>query len=135
MTNSDLPSYGLTRMLDCTFDEAVTQAKEAFRQEGFGTLTEIDLKQTLHDKIGFETASCKILGVCNPQLAAHAVTAEPYIGLLLPCNVTVLQRDGRVAVSAQDPMLMVQVTANPALEPIAQEARARIDQALARLAG
>ena len=114
-------------------ESAVERVTAALKEEGFGVLTEMNVQHTLQEKIGFQMDPYLILGMCNPTLASRAITAEPNIGLFLPCNVLVAQRGDHVEVSAQDPLFMVPMTGNEALQPIAQEARDRIDRALVRL--
>ena len=133
MNTTDLPAYGISVVLDQSFEEAITRVRAAFKEEGFGVLTEMNVQQTLREKIGLQMDPYTILGMCNPLLASRAIAAEPNIGLFLPCNVLVARRGDLVEVSAQDPLFMVPVTGNEALQPIAQEARERIDRALARL--
>lgn len=125
--------YEESVVLSEPFDEAVEAVKRALADEGFGTLTEIDLRQTLQEKIGAEIDDYVIIGACNPHLASRALAEEPQIGVLLPCNV-VVRRTGRdVVVEALDPGLMATITGSAAIEPIADEARGRIGAALARL--
>ncbi len=133
MDTNATPAYGLSLTLGTSFDEAIVRIKTAFKEEGFGVLTEMNVQHTLQEKIGFQMDPYLILGMCNPTLASRAITAEPNIGLFLPCNVLVAQRGDHVEVSAQDPLFMVPMTGNEALQPIAQEARDRIDRALVRL--
>jgi uncharacterized protein (DUF302 family) len=133
MNTTITPTYGLSLTLASTFDETMTRVKEAFKSEGFGVLTEMNVQHTLREKIGLEMAPYTVLGMCNPDLASRAIAAEPNIGLFLPCNVLLAKRGDRIEVSAQDPLLMVPMTGNEALRPIAQEARERIDRALAQL--
>ena len=133
MNTTDRPAYGLSLTLGSSFEEAIARVREAFKEEGFGVLTEMNVQKTLHEKIGLEMDPYTILGMCNPLLASRAIAAEPNIGLFLPCNVLVARRGDLVEVNAQDPLFMVPMTGNEALRPIAQEARERIDRALARL--
>ncbi|MGW5318179.1 DUF302 domain-containing protein [Nocardia thailandica] len=124
---------GLSTTLRADFDEAVARTREALGAQGFGVLTEIDMRATLRAKLGAELEDYVILGACNPPLAHRAVTTDRRIGLLLPCNV-VVRRDpgdpGTVIVEAIDPELMVRVTGEPALEPVAAEATTRLRAAL-----
>lgn len=123
-------SYAMGAVVDAPFDEAIQQVTEALKAEGFGVLTEIDVKQTLAQKIGVDFRKYTILGACNPKLAHRALEADPDVGLLLPCNVVVEERDGRTRVGIVDPRAMFQVAAAPALGPIAEEARERLQRAL-----
>ena len=125
--------YGRTIEVDLPFDEAVPRVKEAFQEQGFGTLTEIDVQATLEQKIGRHVDPYVILGTCNPHLASRALDVEPDIGLLLPCNVVVARRGDRTFVLALDPQVMVSVPGRPELEPIADEAAERIGRALESL--
>jgi uncharacterized protein (DUF302 family) len=123
-----------TVVLTVPFDEALARTKEAFAAEGFGALTEIDVQATLADKIGKEMDPYVIVGACNPGLAGQALDAEPQIGVLLPCNVVVRQRDGDVVIEAMDPGLMATIVGTEAIRPIADEARRLVSNALERLA-
>lgn len=125
---------GLTVHLNTTYEEALDRVIEALKTEGFGVLTEIDVQATLKKKLEVDFRPYKILGACNPPLAYRALSATPEVGLLLPCNVTVaLAEDGQVDVALVDPLAMLGVVANPALEPIAAEAQARIERVAAAL--
>jgi len=127
-------TYGLSKQLTVPYDEAVEKVTAALQEEGFGVLTEIDVKATLKKKIDADFRRYVILGSCNPQLAHRALTTEREIGLLLPCNVIVYEDDdGGSAVSIADPVAMMEVADNDALKPIADEARARLDRVLAAL--
>lgn len=126
--------YEETVVLDMPFAEAVEAVKVAFAESGFGTLTEIDLQQTLHAKVGKEMEHYVIIGACNPKLASAALDAEPLIGVLLPCNVVVREVEGRVYVDAMDPGLMASMTGSEELEPIAAEARQLVNEALRNVA-
>ena len=126
-----MSEYGMSVLLDTDVATARTRVEAALADQGFGVLTEIDVAATLKNKIGKDVAAQVILGACNPILADRALEAEPAIGLLLPCNVVVRDGgDGRTVVSALDPAIMVTSTGNPALEPIAAEARRRLAAAL-----
>lgn len=130
---TETPGYGLSLTLGSSFEEVITHVREVFKEEGFGVLTEMNVQKTLQEKIGLEMEPYVVLGMCNPLLASRAIAVEPNIGLFLPCNVLVAQRGDDIVVSAQDPLFMVPITGNAALQPIAQEVRERIDRALAHL--
>ena len=127
--------YEESVVLTVPFDEAVASTKEALAEQGFGTLTEIDLQATLSQKVGKEMDRYVILGACNPQLASRALDAEPQIGVLLPCNVVVRETELGVTVEALDPGLMGQLVASEDIRPVADEARRLVGDALQRLAG
>jgi uncharacterized protein (DUF302 family) len=127
-------SYGTAVTVDRPYADVVEQVREALREQGFGILTEIDVQATMREKLNEETGPHLILGACNPPLAYRALTAEPSIGLLLPCNVVVREDGDRTLVEALDPDIMVRVTGNPALEHVAAEAKARLAAALAAVA-
>ncbi len=115
------------------FDAAVDAVKAAFKAEGFGVLTEIDVKATTKAKLGVDRSPYVILGMCNPGLAHQALEAEIDIGVLLPCNVVVYEHNGKTAVAAQDPASVVAVTGNDSLEAVAAEASAAIERAMSSL--
>ena len=127
-------SYGRTIELQTPYEEVVARVKEAFKEQGFGTLTEIDVKKTLKEKLNAEMEDYVILGACNPELARRALDIDRAIGLLLPCNVIVRRAGGKTLVEALDPEMMVTVTGRSELEPIAREASRRIDAAMQKLA-
>ena len=120
--------------LDGTYDEAIPRVKDALKEQGFGILTEIDVRKTLKEKLDIDVEPQIILGACNPKLAHRALGVDPRIAALLPCNVVVRRENGRTVVEALDPKLMAEITGNPALNPIAEEAGARIQAALDALA-
>ncbi|HSA52587.1 MAG TPA: DUF302 domain-containing protein [Yinghuangia sp.] len=125
--------YDRTIRVDTDFPTTVAAVREALAAQGFGVLTEIDVTATLKAKLGEEMEDYLILGACNPPLAHRALDVDRSIGLLLPCNV-VVRRDGeQTVVQALDPATMVTLTGMPALEPIAADAGARLDAALASL--
>ncbi len=127
-------SYAIAVTVDQPFKETLTATREALAAQGFGVLTEIDMQATLKAKLGVDIAPQVILGACRPLLAHAALQAEPSIGLLLPCNVVVrTMADDRTRVETIDPAIMVTVTGNPDLQPVATEARTRLIAALRSL--
>ncbi|HZD80921.1 MAG TPA: DUF302 domain-containing protein [Actinomycetota bacterium] len=127
--------YGRTILIDTPLAEAVPRVKEALKEQGFGTLTEIDMRATLKEKLDVDTDPYVILGACNPRLAHRALQAEPDVGLLLPCNVVVRPHEGRTLVSAMDPGVLTELMDHPDLVPIAEEATTLLDAALDSLSG
>jgi uncharacterized protein (DUF302 family) len=127
----------LSTRLKTTFDDAVKRTREALAEQGFGVLTEIDLAATLRKKLGVEYRPYVILGACNPPLAHRALSAEPEIGLLLPCNVVVYEDEdpGRSVVLALDPVEAMELSDNASVRPIAQEVKRRLERVLDGLGG
>ena len=122
--------YGITIRMPAPFAEAAARVRDALRAQGFGVLTEIDVQATLRDKLGEEMEEYLILGACNPALAHRALAADRRIGLLLPCNVVVRAEAGETVIEAVDPQTMVAVTGQRSLQPVADEAAARLRSAL-----
>jgi len=134
MSETTKNQLGISIQLKEDYQTALKRTIDALKTEGYGVLTEIDVKETLKNKLGVEYLPYKILGACNPPLAHQALSAAPEVGLLLPCNVTVRQlQDGAVEVAIIDPLIMMGVIDNPALKPVADEARARIDRVVQSL--
>jgi uncharacterized protein (DUF302 family) len=130
------PSYAHTvRVPHADFDDIVQRVRAALAVEGFGVLMEIDLRATLKKKLEVEVPRYVILGACNPGLAYQAVTAEPGIGALLPCNVVVAEEAAAIAVSTIDPVAMFSVVQRADIEPIAVQVRTKLVRALSALQG
>lgn len=127
-------NYSLRIDLDRPFDETVGLVKEALAENGFGVLTEIDLKQTLKKKLDVDVDDQVILGACNPGFAHRGLQAEPSLGLLLPCNVVVRREAGRSVVEAIDPETMVTLTGNAEMATLADSVRSALQASLDRVA-
>ncbi len=125
--------YGSSKPLIESYDDAVEKVTAALADEGFGVLTEIDVKATLKKKIDADFRRYIILGACNPHLANRALNSELNIGLLLPCNVIVYEEGEGAVVSIIDPAIMVELTGSDEMAAVAQEATERLDRVLAAL--
>jgi len=121
--------YGFSVQVSCGFDEAIDKVTEALKTEGFGVLTEIDVKETLKKKIDVDRKPYTILGACNPQLANQALNADPDIGLLLPCNVVVREEDnGAITVAFMDPIAVMGLVDKSGVEQLAGEVRGKLEK-------
>jgi uncharacterized protein (DUF302 family) len=123
-------SYGMTKTTSLSPAAAEAAVRQSLADAGFGILTEIDVAATLKAKLDLDRTPYTILGACNPSLAAQALDAEESVGLLLPCNVVVYERDGSTVVAALEPLTMVDLTGNEELAEIAAEAKRLLTKAL-----
>src|SRR5512146_3192255 len=127
MSENAVQSIGEKVRLEVDVESALARTVAALKGEGFGVLTEIDVKETMKKKLGVDFPPYKILGACNPPLAYRALTAAPEVGLLLPCNVTLRKlADGAVEVALVDPLSMLGIVSAAELQPVAEEAAARL---------
>ncbi len=121
--------YGFSVQMSCGFDEAIGKVTEALKSEGFGVLTEIDVKATLKKKLDIDRKPYTILGACNPKLANQAINAEPDIGLLLPCNVLVREEDdGAITVAFMDPTAVLGLVEQEGVKELAGQVRAKLEK-------
>ena len=123
-------NYGFSKTLDMPFEQAIEKVTEELKKEGFGVLTSIDVKETLKQKINVEFKKYTILGACNPPIAHKALQEEEELGLLLPCNVIVYEKDNKTNVSFFDPMVMAWVIDNDNMKPIAGEVKEKLQKVL-----
>ncbi|WP_276499460.1 DUF302 domain-containing protein [Pontibacter litorisediminis] len=127
-------SYHLSKKLNSSFEEATTKVKEALQQEGFGVISEIDLKEKFKEKLQVDFRNYKILGACNPRLAHQAIQQEANIGVMLPCNVLLQEHEnGEVEVTAINPMETMAAVDNPNLAPLAEEVSQKLKTAINKL--
>lgn len=123
--------YGFSKITDYGFDQAIEKVTEELKKEGFGVLTTIDVKDTLKKKIDVDFKKYTILGACNPKLAHRALGVEEELGLLLPCNVVVYEKDNKTVISIFDPNIMTMVIDNPDMKPVAEEVKSKLEKVLA----
>ena len=127
-------SYYFTKTLDVSFDEAITRVTEELKKEGFGILTDIDVKETLKKKMNVDFKKYRILGACNPPFAYKSLQAEDKVGLMLPCNVVVQEiSDGKIEVAAIDPIASMQAIENPKLRDVAEQVQVKLKKVINNL--
>ena len=122
--------YGFSKMVDMSYEQTIEKVTAELKKEGFGVLTSIDVKETLKQKINVDFKKYTILGACNPPIAHRALQEEEDLGLLLPCNVIVYEKDGKTRVSIFDPMVMTWIMENDNMKPIATEVQEKLQRVL-----
>jgi uncharacterized protein (DUF302 family) len=132
---STATGYTLSTTTSAPFAAAVEHVRAELAEHGFGVLCEIDVQATLREKLGAETEPYLILGACNPPLAHRALSAEPQLGTLLPCNVVVYERDGETHIAAVDAERMLSIVGNDELAPVAEQVREKLAAVVERAAG
>jgi uncharacterized protein (DUF302 family) len=130
MVKRRIEMYGYKRQVTGTYDEVVARTKAELKKEGYGIMSEIDVKKTLKEKLGADFDNYVILGACNPPFAFKALQAERDIGLFMPCNVIVYEDKGKVFVASVKPTLAMSMTGNPALAPLADEVEKKLKKAV-----
>ena len=125
--------YGFSKTVDIPYEQAIEKVTAELKKEGFGVLTSIDVKETLKQKINVDFKKYAILGACNPPIAHKALQEEEDLGLLLPCNVIVYEKDNKTRVSIFDPMVMTWIMENDNIKPIATEVQERLQRVLAAI--
>ena len=123
-------NYSFTKELNTGFDKAVKHVTESLKKEGFGVLTTIDVKEKFKEKLGIDFKKYLILGACNPANARQAIEAEENIGLMLPCNVIVYEKDDKVVVAAIKPTVAMKMIENEPLNKIAEEVESKIKRVI-----
>ncbi len=127
-------SYHISKIVNISFSEAIEKAREELKKEGFGVLTEIDVRETLKKKLDVDFRNYRILGACNPDFAYKALQSEDKIGTMLPCNVIVQEKEeGNIEVSAIDPIASMQAITNPALQDIAENVQAKLKNVIEKI--
>ncbi|MCC6255212.1 MAG: DUF302 domain-containing protein [Ignavibacteriaceae bacterium] len=122
--------YGFKKTTGYTFEQAIEKVTEELKKEGFGVLTTIDVKETLKKKIDVDFKKYTILGACNPKLAHSALQVEEELGLLLPCNLIVYEKDNKTVVSVFDPNIMAHIIDNPDMKAVAEEVKSKLEKVL-----
>ncbi len=122
--------YGFNKTTDYTFEQAIDKVTEELKKEGFGVLTTINVKETLKKKLDVDFKNYTILGACNPPFAHKSLLAEEELGLLLPCNVIVYEKDNKTIISAFDPNIMTQIIDNPTLKSVAEEVKNKLQKVI-----
>jgi len=125
--------YGFSKQVNLSFDQTIEKVTDELKKEGFGVLTTIDVQDTLKKKINVDFKRYTILGACNPPFAHQALLAEEDVGLLLPCNVIVHEKEGKTEVAAFDPMVMTKIVENEKMVTVAQEMQQRLHRVIEKM--
>ena len=134
MLTASKEQLGFKVVLEDDFEPVLDRVASALKEEGFGILTEIDVQATMESKLGIDYPKSRILGACNPKLAHKVLSANQEMGLLLPCNVTVVEAgDGKVEISIINPLRMMDIVGDPSIRQTAEEARARLSRVASSL--
>ena len=128
-------TYTITTTVEAPFDDVIAEVTTALEDEGFGILSDIDVRSTLKEKLDVDVDQYRILGACNPSLAQQGLAQEPELGALLPCNVIVYETDGDIVVSAVDPQQLLGVADNPQLEEISTDVHERFERVITAIDG
>lgn len=131
MTSTTQEKYGSSKVVSMPYAEAVARAKTVLQQHGWGVMSEIDVTTTMKQKMGVDFHNYMILGACNPTLAKQALDAEPMIGLLMPCNVVIQEREGKVQVSVVDAIQVVSIVHSSKVDEVAKQANEQLRAVLA----
>jgi uncharacterized protein (DUF302 family) len=126
-------NYGITKTVDMPYEQAIEKVTEELKKEGFGVLTTIDVKETLKKKLDVDFRKYIILGACNPPFAYEALQAEEMVGLLMPCNVVVQEKDGKTLVHVFNPELISMVSPNEKLKELSGKLKERLDRVVANI--
>ena len=122
--------YGFSKSVDLSFEQTIEKVTGELKKEGFGVLTSIDVKETLKKKINVDFKKYTILGACNPPIAHKALLEEEELGLLLPCNIIVYEKDDKTVVSVFDPMIMTKIIDNKKIAPVAGQVKEKLERVL-----
>ena len=123
-------NYGFSKTINLPYEQAIEKVTAELKKEGFGVLTSIDVKETLKQKINVDFTKYIILGACNPPIAHKALLEEEELGLLLPCNVIVYEKDNQTRVSIFDPLVMTKIIDNEKIKPVAEEVKQKLQRVL-----
>lgn len=122
--------FGFSKITDYSFEQAIEKITEELKKEGFGILSSIDFKDTFNKKLSVDYKKYIVLGACNPPLAHKALQADEEVGLFLPCNIAVYEKDGKTNISVFDPLFITTVIDNPQIKSVAEEVKKKLERVL-----